>query len=308
MEDDGFKVKSERATKALKAAADLLTWCMAEESKKELDSFSDWLVSSLRKCLSADQRSFVLRAEKIWAMFHQLRTSRDFRSKWDSFFETSIKKKAIATVYQYITTRIFRELIKNKFEIKKDVTHTHYTLTLDEKNALRYVAGYVCLKVQKKIEKTSHKYKDEIVLLLIEFYGDSMDGSGTEEWTNQIDRGGLWHISDDTYLVFEIVEYEIRNYLHVKALTEIDDSTKKTILDAIMSNEDLLTLWGMSTGHYGEEVSQEVLRRLSEMYLTVRGFSFASSCLELYKQQNRTQLQKSKGLRRKLQNSHSEDK
>ncbi len=36
------------------------------------------------------------------------------------------------------------------------------------------------------------------------------------------------------------------------------------------------------------------------MYLTVRGFSFASSCLELYKQQNRTQLQKSKGLRRKL--------
>ncbi len=148
MEDDGFKVKSERATKALKAAADLLTWCMAEESKKELDSFSDWLVSSLRKCLSADQRSFVLRAEKIRAMFHQLRTSRDFKSKWDSFFETSIKKKAIATVYQYITTRIFRELIKNKFEIKKDVTHTHYTLTLDEKNALRYIAGYVCLKVQ----------------------------------------------------------------------------------------------------------------------------------------------------------------
>ncbi len=81
LEDDGFKVKSERATKALKAAADLLTWCMAEESKKELDSFSDWLVTSLRKCLSADQRSFVLRAEKIWAMFHQLRTSRDFRSK-----------------------------------------------------------------------------------------------------------------------------------------------------------------------------------------------------------------------------------
>ncbi len=41
LEDDGFKVKSERATKALEAAADLLTWCMAEESKKELDSFSD---------------------------------------------------------------------------------------------------------------------------------------------------------------------------------------------------------------------------------------------------------------------------
>ncbi len=85
-------------------------------------------------------------------------------------------------------------------------------MTLDEENALRYVAGYVCRKVQKKIEKSSHNYKDEMALLMIEFYGDELDDDATEEWTNQIDRGGLWHINNDMYLVFVIIEDEIRIY------------------------------------------------------------------------------------------------
>ncbi len=59
--------------------------------------------------------------------------------------------------------------------------------------------------------------------------------------------------------------------------------------------------WGMLTAHYGEDVPTAVLKKISELYLTVRGFSFSSSCLELYKQINKSQLQKSKGLRRKLQ-------
>ncbi len=47
---------------------------------------------------------------------------------------------------------------------------------------------------------------------MIEFYGDELDDDATEEWTNQIDRGGLWHINNDMYLVFVIIEDEIRNY------------------------------------------------------------------------------------------------
>ena len=71
-------------------------------------------------------------------------------------------------------------------------------------------------------------------------------------------------------------------------------------MDAILTNDELLTLWGMLTAHYGE-VPTAVLKKISELYLTVRGLSFASSCLELYKQRYKSQLQKSKGLRRKLQ-------
>ena len=36
------------------------------------------------------------------------------------------------------------------------------------------------------------------------------------------------------------------------------------------------------------------------LYLTVRGFGFAASCLEIYKQAKRKALQRAKGLRKEL--------
>ena len=39
-----------------------------------------------------------------------------------------------------------------------------------------------------------------MVLLLMECAGDEMDtDGGTEMWLNMIDRGGLWHVNDQTY-------------------------------------------------------------------------------------------------------------
>ncbi len=248
------------------------------------------------------RRSFALQAEQIWEKFHALRISTEFRGKWDEIFCKATDKRAPASVFQYITTRWFRELIKENFEVKEEnKTSCPTKLTSHEENALRYVAGYVCRKVHSKLEKSSHDSKEDMTLLMIEFYGSDLQEEDSEEWTNQIDRGGLWHINNNVYLVFTIIEQIIRNYLHVESIGELGGNTRSTILDSILTNDDLLTLWGMLTAHYGEEVPTAVLKKISELYLTVRGFSFASSCLELYKQRYKSQLQKSKGLRRKLQ-------
>ena len=45
-----------------------------------------------------------------------------------------------------------------------------------------------------------------MVLLLMEWAGDD----GTETWTNRIDRERLWHINDQTYSIFNIMEEEMR--------------------------------------------------------------------------------------------------
>ncbi len=39
-------------------------------------------------------------------------------------------------------------------------------LTKDELNALRYIAGFVPFKLTKKFTKSSHPYKDELLLCL----------------------------------------------------------------------------------------------------------------------------------------------
>ncbi len=57
----------------------------------------------------------------------------------------AIEQKATATVFQYITTRVFRDIIKSKFELEKDDAHSHSHMTLDEENALRYVSAWICV-------------------------------------------------------------------------------------------------------------------------------------------------------------------
>ena len=82
-------------------------------------------------------------------------------------------------------------------------------LAYEEQNALRYVAGYIIRKVQQKLETSTHPRKDEMVLLLMECAGDELSESvGTEKLTNRIDRG-LWHINDQTYSMFNIMEDEM---------------------------------------------------------------------------------------------------
>ena len=78
------------------------------------------------------------------------------------------------------------------------------TSSYEEQNTLQYVAGYIIRKVQQKLETSTHPRKVEMVLLLMECAGDELsENFGTKTWTNRIDRGGLWHINDQTYSKLE---------------------------------------------------------------------------------------------------------
>jgi len=43
---------------------------------------------------------------------------------------------------------------------------------------------------------------------------------------NAIDRGGLWHISDETYNIFYIMEGEIKKHLLVSGAKDLDEKSK----------------------------------------------------------------------------------
>lgn len=92
----------------------------------------------------------------------------------------------------------FKELIKNVWCFHQtDDLHTD-PLSREDQNALRYVAGHVCRKIQVHIDK-SYSNKEDMILLIMDLSGNEMDDErGTEDWTNAIDRGGLWHVNDDT--------------------------------------------------------------------------------------------------------------
>ena len=48
------------------------------------------------------------------------------------------------------------------------------------------------------------------------------------------------------------------------------------------------------------ETEMLLLKYMVELYVTLRGFAFASSCLEMYKQSQKTTITKQKALQKKL--------
>jgi hypothetical protein len=197
--DERFKVPSTEARGAVELAAKLVPWCKVEANKASFAKFSQWLTSALQTCFKPS-RSLRVRKEKMWQEFHELRTSHPFLQEWDKFLKMSVCGDPLPTLFQFVTNSVFKKLIKNKYAASGTVEdQEHSSLTWEEENALRYVAGYVCRKVQGNIKKSSLEEKEDIMFLIMELSGDeTCDAVGAELWTNGIDRGGLWHVNDNT--------------------------------------------------------------------------------------------------------------
>lgn len=301
MTDDGFQVPSSDAQMAMKVATEVLAWFSCEANQESLNRFSTWLVNSLDICFR-DSGSLKLRREKMWGDFHRLRTSDKFKREWGDFLE-EIGQVALPAFYQFVSNVVFKELVHQHHQISTTETQSGISpLTFEEENALRYVAGHVCRKVQAQLNSSSIPNKDDMVLFIMDLSGDEMDESKrTEAWTNAIDRGGLWHVNDDTYTIFYLIEEETRKHFRATAASTIHAGSKETLLDKIMQNEDLLFQWCVLSSRVDESVGMHVLKMITELYITIRGFAFTTACLELYKQAHKKKLQKSKALRRKLQ-------
>ena len=151
-----------------------------------------------------------MQSEKICDQYHTLRIFKPFKEEWNKFLLTSLCQPALLTFYQYISHFLFNSLLELKLKFT-EIDHINKSeatcpTTLEEENALCYVAGCVCCKVRDEIIKSSVKDKEELILFCFELCGDEDCKCGMEEWTNLIDRGGLWHINDCAYTVFSILE------------------------------------------------------------------------------------------------------
>ena len=64
-------------------------------------------------------------------------------------------------LYQHLTDIIFKELLREKYSVSvNDSERAGPVITMDEANILRYVAGYVCHHLRKKIEASNHPLKE----------------------------------------------------------------------------------------------------------------------------------------------------
>ena len=109
--------------------------------------------------------------------------------------------------------------------------------------------------MKKKIDRSSHLLKKELLLCLL----DLSEKSGIEgescEWINSIDRGGLNHVSESMYWFTASMELEVKQYLSTSVSTRTPN-LKSTLQDAVKINEDVLFYWALISGNWGVEESK----------------------------------------------------
>ena len=121
----------------------------------------------------------------------------------------------------------------------------------------------------------------------------------SEEWTDAIDRGGLIHVNDMLYMFFNAMEEEVRRNINEKIASE-DEGIKETIIQKINDNEDATFYWSLLAVNWETKEATTLREFITRHWVTIRGFSNASACMEKYKQRNKKTTQKSKGLRKNL--------
>jgi hypothetical protein len=86
-----------------------------------------------------------------------------------------------------------------------------------------------------------------------------------------------------------------------RAACSQEQAWQDMIVKSIMDDDDVNLHWSYIGVELDEEARGKLLGKITNEWITLRGFSFAGSFVELYTQYTKQSLQKSKGTRTKLQ-------
>ena len=105
----------------------------------------------------------------------------------------------------------------------------------------------------------------------------------TKRWICAVDRGGLFRINDEVYVLFYEIEKKLRQFL-VKLIGQSSQLDKEEIVEEIVTDDDIQFFWSMISVDIDQHVGEQLLTQIVQLWLTIRGFSTAGAFVEQYKQ------------------------
>ena len=174
-------------------------------------------------------------------------------------------------------------------------------LSLVEENAIYYAAGYVIHKLIRKYNQMDSRKSKEFVHTLNDMLGEdpvSIEAHSTymdyvTVWTKINDRGGLMHVSLNTFHCFKAIE--MVTYDLIKK-----GSTKEEVISQVFATESVRLHWMLICDLHDKAESFELLRDVIGVWFTIRGFSIAGKLFEDYKKATKSNVRGKKGLRKEL--------
>ena len=324
-----FVIDTPRIVNAKRLAEELLQKVVDPENvhSSRFDVFAGQLLKSVKSTSVKDGRmKHSTRRRKMWSAFYQLQVG-ELSSLWEALLQdVGLKNDDTGKIHyclpamvnniviscSTLSIALFTEHINLElFETKVLLDFTPPViqcplapLTKDELNALRYIAGYIPFKLLKKLQKRQ-EFRRWLEGMAVEGTETSFLDY-TKEWIERVNRGGLFRVNDKAFVFFTHLELRVRTYLP-KLLRTSSGITKEEVLCDIVENEDLILSWMAAIGDFEDEwLASELLQHVSELWLTIRGFSAAGAWMEYYKQCKEKLIEKNKALRKDLKRKRQE--
>ena len=287
------------------------------QHQAEAATFSEQLKKELLTIVNEQAKCSFAKREKMWSKYHSFRISENFVKVWSEFlYPVILDVPADKIMAQFVTQDLFEMIIKEHVPSKATAVPSEeqnkLQPTTEELNALRYAAGYVLRSITAKYTSGHSCFKDDILICLTEMEAkldDEDDAlSWTKEWTMRLDRGKLIKVSNIFYALVLAIEMQVHCYFNnttVAQLSATDEQMlpKDQVIAAVMEDDDVQFYWTMMTVDLEEEANQELLQGITGLWVTIRGFSFTKSWLQMYqatKHSEDAKDTKKKGLRKKL--------
>ena len=255
-------------------------------------------------------RTSAAKRDYLWRAFHR-QSIEELPKKWKEFYEAcNITAMAENLFHQTVNVSVYEKLLREKCPPERSATACiEAQLSKDELNAFRYASGCVPAKLLKKYEKIARTGSsgggkiDQFQTCLGNMAitcDDSDSMKYTSEWFDHVNRGGLFSVNDETLHFFVSVELITRQHLS-QCTSQSCASKKQSVIEAILQDVDIQFYWALISQDISEEQdSLELLKDISDMWVTVRGFSMASTWLEEYKKVKNTKVSKKRSLRKEL--------
>lgn len=297
--DESFTIETPETKACLSLARKFIALLSCDSIQHR--QFADWIYAKLSSILDKAKSGQNVNEDHLWQKFHSFRSSEECCRKWKSIL-SEVDLTPYPMFYQHMTQELFELIIGKKLKIKETVsTESTVTLSTEEENVVRYIGGYVI----RMLKKALHSPKDKEIMDTLDMLTKSSEQSishdhGSEQWTKALDRGGLIHISDEAFECFCAIEVGIRRHLNMANIDDMDNSFRSRLVSDLVDDSDVQFSWCIVGHEMDEECSTECLEMIVNKWITIRGFSFAKSMVELYKQECKKSTQKSKGLRGKL--------
>lgn len=116
----------------------------------------------------------------------------------------------------------------------------------------------------------------------------------SQDWIKQIDRGGLKHVNTKMYMLISTLELKFQVLLQSQTAEQL--KLDKAAITVLMDDDQVKYYWNEVSYGWEKEEAEALLPMIMQLWVTMRGFAYASAKVEEHKQDTKKHTQKSKGI------------